>query len=62
MAKVCLHIFENSSKNPDLAAVQWEGVIVDGEEEDECEEEGGGGEEVPHVMVVKEVEELAGLI
>ena len=46
----------------DLVTVNEEEVIIDCEEEDECEEERGGGEEVPHVVIVKEVHVLAELV
>ena len=51
-----------SSEDPNIAPVQGEGVVVDGEQEDEGEEEGGGAEEVPHVVIVKEVHHAAWLV
>ena len=51
-----------SSEDPNIAPVQGEGVVVDGEQEDEGEEEGGGAEEVPHVVVVEEVHHAAHLV
>ena len=50
------------SEDPNIATIEGEGVVVDGEQEDEGEEEGGGAEEVPHVVVVEEVHELAELV
>ena len=44
-----------------LSVLQQE-VIVNGQEEDEGEEESRGREEMPHVVVVKEVHVHAGLI
>ena len=49
-------------EDSDLSAFQGEGVIINGEEEDEGEEEGGGAEEVPHVVIVKEVHHTAWLV
>ena len=51
-----------SSEDPNIAPVEREGVVVDGEQEDEGEEEGGGAEEVPHVVVVEEVHHAAHLV
>ena len=51
-----------SSEDPNIATVEGEGVVVDGEQEDEGEEEGGGAEEVPHVVVVEEVHHAAHLV
>ena len=55
-------MLENTLEDPDLVAIQWKCVIVDGEQEDEGEEEGRGGEEVPHVVVVEEVHHAAHLV
>ena len=51
-----------SSEDPNIASVEGESVVVDGEQEDEGEEEGGGAEEVPHVVVVEEVHHAAHLV
>ena len=51
-----------SSEDPNIATIEGEGVVVDGEQEDEGEEEGGGAEEVPHVVVVEEVHHAAHLV
>ena len=51
-----------SSEDPNIATIEGEGVVVDGEQEDEGEEEGGGAEEVPHIVVVEEVQHVALLV
>ena len=49
-------------ENLNFVPVSEEEIIINSEEEDEGQEESGGWEEVPHVMVVKEVQDMAELI
>jgi hypothetical protein len=50
------------SEDANFVAVHVQEVVVNGEEADEGQEESGGGEEVPHVVVVKEIHPVARLV
>ena len=50
------------SEDFNLVPVSEEKIIINGEEKDEGEEESGGWEKVPHVVVVKEVQDMAKLV
>ena len=47
-------------ENFDLIAIFQQKIIIDGEEENVCQEECCGGEEVPEIVIIKEVQVLTG--
>ena len=49
-------------KDLNLFSLSKKEVIINSEEEDEGEEESGGREEMPHIMVVKEIQYIAEFI
>ena len=49
-------------ENLNFVPVSEEEIIINSEEEDEGQEESSGGEEVPHVMVVKEIHDMTKFI
>ena len=52
----------NKLKNFNFVTIGEEQVIIYGEQEDEREEQSGSREEVPHVVIVKEVQHVTKLI
>jgi hypothetical protein len=50
------------SEDANFVAVHVQEVVVNGEQADEGEKERGGREEMPHVVVVKEIHPVARLV
>jgi hypothetical protein len=50
------------SEDSNFVAVHVQEVVINGEQANKSEKESRGGEEVPHVVVVKEIHPVAWLV